>query len=41
MKRKVIIVIYVILILMAIKFMYNNVVDSVLINKYNNVDLTA
>ena len=38
MKRKVIIVIYIILILMAVKFIYNNVVDSILINKYNNND---
>ena len=38
MKRKVIIVIYVILILMAFKFIYNSVVNSILINKYNNND---
>ena len=38
MKRKLIIVIYVILILIALKFTYNQVINSILIDKYNKND---
>ena len=35
MKRKVLIVIYIILILVTLKLLYNVIIDSILINNYN------